>query len=174
MTVRRNAPGVRGALRALLAAVLVTAGPGSAGISRDYYNAMQGEAGVVADLRHSVLVVTVKKVDDGPFTNGNPPTGVVEVNEVLRGDALQGTALKATWRPFPHGVDYGAVEKDPRVIAWKKVPVPSPKAGEKLVVAGTVADGAISIAPMGAYPFSEEKRKWAMGIVEKARKRPSK
>ena len=171
---RRREPSPRGALRVLATAVLLAAGPGSAGMTPDHQYALLGAEGVFHNDKNSVLVVTVTQVGEGPFTNGNPPSGVVEVSEVLRGSTAVGAALKATWRPFPHDVDYGDREKNPRVIAWKKTPMPAPQAGEKLLVVGEVKDSAISIAPRSAFPFSDEKRKWALEVLARVYGRPSK
>lgn len=155
---------------AVAAATGLAAGPALAGMSQDHLLAASGDEAVVAHAPYAVLVATVAEVPPRQsFTRGSPPRATLQVHEVLRGEARSGR-LKATWRPPPHDIDYGDIEKNPRYLAWKSKPMAAPVLGQKLIVVGTLFTEEISIAPTGSFPFTEEKRAWALKAIANGRK----
>jgi len=119
-----------------------------------------------------VVVATVKKVSDHAATNGNPPRIELEIHEVLRGDA-KADRSRAVWQPTPNGFDFGDPEMMRKAVeAWEALKFAGPKVGDKFVLWGEI-DG-VSERPVfdvyswHAYPFSAEKRTWAVKVIREA------
>lgn len=119
-----------------------------------------------------VVVATVQKVSDHAATNGNPPRVELEIHEVLRGDAKV-DRTRAVWEPMPHGVDFGDPEMWRKAVqGWESRKFVGPKVGDKFVLWGAMPRdkknpifGAYS---WHAYPFSAEKRTWAVKVIRDA------
>lgn len=119
-----------------------------------------------------VVVATVKKVSDHASTNGDPPRVELEIHEVLRGDAKV-DRIRAVWSPTPHGCDFG----DPMmyrkfVQAWETQKFAGPKVGDKYVLWGNMSGDKKNLVfgaySWHAYPFSVEKRTWAVKVIRDA------
>ena len=119
-----------------------------------------------------VVVAAVKKVSDHAATNGDPPRLELEVHEVLRGDPKADRA-RAVWDPRPNGFDYGDPEMMRRAVRkWEAQPLAGPKVGDKLVLWGELAGDkkrpVFHAYSWHAYPFSAEKRTWAVKVIRDA------
>ena len=130
-----------------------------------------------------VVVATVERVENRRATNGNPPRVTLRIHEVLRGDPMR-DRTNAIWEPTPNGFDFG----DPAILSaalakWEKAPLESPKVGAKFVLWGECIEdkdakakskqsepSAATFAAWSwnAYPYSEEKRAWAVDDIRKA------
>jgi hypothetical protein len=126
--------------------------------------------GVVSHWRGDVVVATIKKVSDHEATNGKPPIIELEIHEVLRGDPKT-DRTRSLWQPHPlwSGECLVGVDVKKMTEAWEVKKLASPKVGEKFILWGEMTRdkkrpqfGAYS---WEAYPFSEEKRKWAAKII---------
>jgi len=117
-----------------------------------------------------VIVATVRKVSDHAATRGNPPRVVLEVHEVLRGDPKVDRS-RAIWDPPLHDIDTGDVEKNPRFKAWAATPMAGPKVGDKMILWGWLARApegkAFRAVSWGRFPYSKEKRAWAVKLIKK-------
>jgi hypothetical protein len=119
-----------------------------------------------------VIVATVQSVSPGEATNAHPPELQLDVMEVLRG-GLKARPMQAVLKPFPHYVDTGVVEENPRYKVWAKSPMKKPAVGEKLILFGDGRKDTFGISPSGCFPYSDEKRAWALkriALEEKHRK----
>jgi len=119
------------------------------------------------------IVAIVKAVDDANATFGNPPRVRLEIVEVLRGDP-QTDRSHAIWGPPDHDIDTGVVKENPRYKEWAKTPMKGPKVGEKYIIWGwgyaQDRSPMFYVANGGRYPFSYEKRQWAIDMIDRDRK----
>jgi hypothetical protein len=119
-----------------------------------------------------VVVATVKRVSDPAATNGNPPRVELEIHEVLRGDA-RADRTRAVWAPTPHGCDFGDPEMYRKYVqAWEAQKFAGPKVGDKFVLWGAMAGDqkrpVFEAYSWHAYPFSTDKRIWAVKVIRDA------
>ena len=121
-----------------------------------------------------VVVATIKAVAKEPATNGNPPGIVLQVHEVLRGDA-KADRTQAIWEPEFHGIDYGEPTKNPDYLRWREKPLVPPKAGTKWILWGDIRpvdaekpDGAkkFYVNPYHHYDFDDKRRTWAVEVIK--------
>lgn len=158
-----------------LAAVFVvfvsaaSAGPGAnEGMTYTHHLALSGEGAVIGLTDWDVVIAVVKAVSPGEATNGKPGECELEVIKVLRGDP-KAARTKAVIEPFPHDVDYGDIENSPQYKAWAATPLAKPKVGENLLLVGELwgegQEKAFSVSPLGNFPYSEEKRTWALKLI---------
>ena len=126
--------------------------------------------GAIPHWRGDVVVATVKKVSGHDATNGAPPIVELEIHEVLRGDA-KSDRTRAVWQPWPlwNGECLVGVDVKKVTQTWEAKKLPSPRVGDKLILWGEMNDdkkqprfGAFS---WEAYPFSDEKRTWAVKLI---------
>lgn len=121
--------------------------------------------------RGDVIVATVKKVSEHDATNGNPPTVELEIHEVLRGEAKT-DRTRAVWQPQPlwNGECPVGVDVKKMTQNWEAKKLASPKAGDKFVLWGEMTGDAkkpvFGVFTWEAYPFSEEKQKWAVKVIK--------
>jgi hypothetical protein len=121
-----------------------------------------------------VVIATIKSVPERLATNGKPPAIVIEVHEVLRGNAKLDRS-QAIVEPAFHGIDYGDVKKDPNFLRWQAAPLVPPKPGTKWVMWGKLVpvdpknpDGParFHLNPYHRYEFSDKRRQWATDDIK--------
>ncbi|HYE18134.1 MAG TPA: hypothetical protein VEA69_06805 [Tepidisphaeraceae bacterium] len=144
------------------------AGGAAAGMSYEHFIGSR-EGGLLNHPGVDVVVATVSGVSDKPATNADPPRVELEVHEVLRGDPKVSRA-RAVWRPYPHDVDYGEPEKNPRYQTWAAAAADKPRVGQKFVLAGypPAADQPWYVSAVGRFEFAAGKREWALKIMAAA------
>ena len=154
----------------------VVAVAGSTGDGR----AAPGAAGQRSNPWNSdIVAVTVKRVPDERPTNGNPPRVVLEVNEVIQGEAKKDRSL-AVWTPTNGGhFDPESVHTQPELKKkydeWAKRPMDPPAVGSKWIVFGSVVehDGELTfrLDDRERYPYTREKHEQVAKVLRDARER---
>jgi hypothetical protein len=117
-----------------------------------------------------ILVVTVVSVENGAFTNENPPQGLVRIDESLRGGEKAGTIYPARWSGHIGAGDYedrGGVRNGiwvpPRIKAeWSQRPLVPPAPGDRVIVFAAGVAEFKSIWAQAAFRFSPESRDFAL------------
>jgi hypothetical protein len=117
-----------------------------------------------------ILVVTVVSIENGAFTNENPPKGLVRVDESLRGDEKAGAIYPARWSGHVRADDYeeqGGVRNGtwipPRIKPeWSQRPLVPPSAGDRVIVFAAGVVEFKSIWAQAAFRFSPENRDFAV------------
>jgi hypothetical protein len=131
------------------------------------------DASIYAPLHNphfDILVVTVVAVENGPFTNENPPQGTVRIDERLRGGEKEGTVYPARWSGHIGAEDYADLggERDgkwvmPRIKPeWAQRPLVAPSPGDRIIVFAAGVAEFKSIWAQAAFRFSPENRDFAV------------
>lgn len=151
----------------------------SAGMTFTHFLAGMPLDVMIAESRYDVIVATVGQMLNQQTTNANPPRVTLTVHEVLQGDFAPGK-ITGMFLPFPHDVDYGDPETNPRVIAWKRTPLQAPPAGTKLILLGELTtqgeeeqakQKVFAVSAVGQFPFSNANRQLAVQGLEKRRQK---
>jgi hypothetical protein len=115
-------------------------------------------------LRHphfSIWAVSVVAVHSDGATNATPPTARVVVEDVLRGDGPPGPAT-AVWRGGTRASDFepGPAGQASRLKPeWSSRPLPSPNAGDRLIVFGRrTADGGLGVESWAVFRDTPDNR----------------
>jgi hypothetical protein len=117
-----------------------------------------------------ILVVTVVAVERGPFTNADPPLGLVRIDETLRGAEPVGAIYPARWSGHLHDDDYehrgsmrdGAWVPPELKREWHQRPLVPPKPGDQLIVFAAGVAEFKSIWALAAFRLTPENRSFAM------------
>lgn len=115
-----------------------------------------------------VVVATIISIDKvRKNTNGDPPRLRIKIHEVLKGSINPGE-MPATWVPFPHDVDWTGEGSTERIKKWADRKNNPLEKGSKWILSSwqTGKVGHLKVAATARWPFTEEKRTWA---VEKLR-----
>lgn len=142
----------------------------AAGMTLEHFYALSGDAAtVIVESDWDVIVATVKSVSTHEATNARPPLVELEIHEVLRGDR-GADRRKAVWEPFPHDVDWSGPGSDEAIRQWESQPMRGPAPGERWILVGqwqrTGNASVFGASPAGRFPYSPQKRDWAMKAVE--------
>ncbi|HKW53498.1 MAG TPA: hypothetical protein VJO12_07390 [Stellaceae bacterium] len=131
------------------------------------------DASVSAPLHNThfdIVVVTVVAVESGPFTNADPPQGLVRVDETLRGGEPVGAIYPARWSGHVHDDDYadrGGMRDGNWVPPqlkpeWHQHPLASPKPGDQVIVFAAGVAEFKSIWAQAAFRLTPENRAFAV------------
>jgi hypothetical protein len=131
------------------------------------------DASITAPLHNphfDIVVVTVVAVESGPFTNADPPLGLVRVDETLRGAEPVGAIYPARWSGHVHDDDYadrggmrGGGWVPPQLKPeWHQRPLASPKPGDQVIVFAAGVAEFKSIWAQAAFRLTPENRSFAM------------
>lgn len=146
----------------LLAACLAMVVPAHAGQSMEH--AFSGDELMSRGAFAVVVVATIVSVDAArKHTNGDPPTLVIEIHEVLKGSARPGT-LAAKWLPFPHDVDWVGKGSAEAYEAWAGRLNAPPELGSKWILSSwrDATAERLDVAPTARWPLTVEKRAWVV------------
>jgi hypothetical protein len=117
-----------------------------------------------------IVVVTVVAAESGPFTNADPPLGLVRVDETLRGAEPVGAIYPARWSGHVRDEDYedrggmrdGAWVQPRLKPEWHQRPLASPKPGDQVIVFAVGVDEFKSIWAQAAFRLTLENRAFAV------------
>jgi hypothetical protein len=113
-----------------------------------------------------ILLVTVVGVESGPFTNADPPQGLVRVDETLRGSEPVGAIYPARWSGHVRDDDYadrggmrdGAWIPPQLKPEWHQRLLDPPKPGDQLIVFTSGVAEFKSIWAQAAFRLTPENR----------------
>ena len=131
------------------------------------------DAPVSAPLRNphfDILVVTVVAVESGPFTNADPPRGLVRVDETLRGAEPVGAIYPTRWSGHVQDHDYaerGGMRDGSWIPPqlrpeWHQRALDPPKPGDQVIVFATGVGEFKSIWAPAAFRLTPENRAFAL------------
>ena len=131
------------------------------------------DASTAAPLRNphfDIVAVTVVAVENGPFTNADPPVGLVRVDETLRGDEPVGAIYPVRWSGHVRDDDYadrggmrdGNWVQPQLTPEWHKRPLASPKPGDQVIVFAAGVAQFKSIWAQAAFRSTPENRAFAI------------
>ncbi|PQO26841.1 hypothetical protein [Blastopirellula marina] len=136
--------------------VLATEEQASAGMSLEHFYSGSSPAMIAAEFPHDLVITgEVTSVSDTPATNEKPPVATVRVDRILAGESSK-KEIRVVWEPFPHDVDWGVPEKEPRYLAWAKTPLAAPKIGEQFVLLLSAQEGRYSCASIARFSLTPE------------------
>lgn len=80
------------------------------------------------------------------------------------------------WSPTPHGFDFGDEEEYRKAVRkWEARPLAGPKVGDRFVLWGEMGGEkkrpVFHVYSWHAYPFSAERRAWAVKVIREAEER---
>lgn len=142
--------------------------PATAGMTMTHALAMKGEGAIIELTGTDVIIAEVVGLPRPVGTNGNPPVAIINVKETLRGDVPAPAEYRAVWLPFPHDVDYIGGGSKERIRRWEEATLEGPGKGAELILVGSVGqEEAFLVSPIGRFPYSKERREWALTLIEK-------
>ena len=123
-----------------------------------------------------ILVVTVVAVENGPFTNADPPLGLVRVDATLRGAEPVGAIYPARWSGHVRADDYadrggmraGAWVQPELKPDWHQRTLLPPKAGDQVIVFAAGVAEFKSIWAQAAVRLTPENRAFAIAHMAPA------
>ncbi len=119
---------------------------------------------LVRDTDWDVIVATVMEVSAGDATNADPPTVVLEVEEVLRGKP-DSERRKAILLPFRR-IQRCGVGMENETREWNQQPMKKPSPAERLILMGEIrSDGLFGAYSRGLIAYSDEKHKWVVDLI---------
>ena len=137
------------------------------------------DASIAAPLHNphfDIVVVTVVAVESGPFTNADPPLGLVRVDETLRGAEPVGAIYPARWSGHVRDEDYadrggmrhGGWVQPQLTPEWHQRPLASPKPGDQVIVFVASVTEFKSIWAQAAFRLTPENRAFAVAHMAPA------
>ncbi|PQO41530.1 hypothetical protein [Blastopirellula marina] len=128
----------------------------SAGMSLEHFYAGSSPAIIAAEFPHDLVITgEVTSVANTPATNEKPPVTTIRVDRILAGEYSK-KEIRVVWEPFPHDVDWGVPEKEPRYLAWAKTPLAAPQIGEQFVLLLSAREGRYSCASIARFSLTPE------------------
>lgn len=117
-----------------------------------------------------IVLVTVVAVESGPFTNADPPLGLVRVDQTLRGAEPVGAIYPVRWSGHVRDDDYetrggvrdGAWFPPELKRDWHQRPLVPPKPGDQVIVFAAGVAEFKSIWAQAAFRLTPENRAFAM------------
>lgn len=146
------------ATQATPANAVATEEDSSAGMSLEHYYAGAGPETIAAKYPYDLAVTgRVKSVANVPATHEHPPAVTIRVDQILDGKPTA-EEIRVVWQPFPHDVDWGIPEKEPRYLKWAKMPMTAPQNGEQyiLLLSAEEGEGQYACASIARFPLTPE------------------
>lgn len=137
------------------------------------------DASITAPLHNphfDIVVVTVIAAESGPFTNADPPLGLVRVDETLRGAEPVGAIYPARWSGHVRDEDYadrggmrdGGWVQPQLTPEWHQRPLVPPKPGDQVIVFAAGVAEFKSIWAQAAFRLTPENRAFVVAHMAPA------